>query len=142
MREIRDALADQISDQLSGTASPPLEGLQVVSRRTYNPSPPCIDMFRPDPAEEQIAFGDDSMDEFLTVRARVNGDQDAQQDLLVDLADPRHQLSVRQAILSDTTLGGKVAQIVVGPASGERLYEDVAGQGAFLGCEWRLQVVL
>lgn len=137
--EIMDALADQIQNAL-GSADPTLEA-QVYARRQFSITPPAIDMYPTDPAMEEQAFGGEEWDLYVTVRARVNGDHDDQQTWLLLLADPISTISVRAAVSSDSTLGSKVSDLVVGPASGQRLYEDVAGQGAYLGCEWPIRVI-
>jgi hypothetical protein len=134
------ALADQLETELS-----PLEAsygeLQVVPRRVFNPTPPTIDIYPANVAQEQAGFGPANRDAFLTIRARVTmADEDAGQDLLLELSDTGPG-SVMAALAADPTLAEEVDNSAVETQSGLRVYEDVPGSGAYLGCEWTLRVV-
>ena len=144
LTEIMDALAAQIQNQLcSGTADPLIENLQVHGRMNPNPSPPAVDVYPADPFQEPFTFGGGNNIMFFTVRARVSvADQDAGQDLLLSLMDPKEETSMIQAILSDRTLGGKAAKasVVAGP-SAYGVFVNPAGEpGSLLGCTWTVQV--
>jgi hypothetical protein len=141
LTEIADALATQIDDYLAGLDSSYGE-LQVEPRRIFNPTPPAIDIYPADAvAQEQTSFGYAGRDAFLTIRARVTmADEDAGQDLLLELADTG-ATSIMAALASDKTLGGTVDAHAVESQSGFRVYEDVPGTAAYLGCEWTIRVV-
>ena len=134
-------LADQIAAQLAGLDSSYGE-LQVEPRRIFNPTPPAVDIYPADAvAQEQAGFGFTNRDAFLTVRARVTmADEDGGQDLLLELADTG-ATSIMAAIAADPSLAGTVDALAVESQSGFRVYEDVPGSGAYLGCEWTLRVV-
>jgi hypothetical protein len=141
LQEVTHALADQIAAELGGLPAAYGE-VQVLPRRWFNPSPPTIDIYTADLASEQSAFGFASRDSYLTIRARVTmADEDAGQDLLLDLSDTEGQASILAAVASDPTLGGTASDASVVEQSGFRIYEDVPGGGGYLGCEWRLQVI-
>lgn len=137
-----DALATQIMSQLSGTANPLIENLQVDGRLIPSPTPPAIDVYPADPFQEPFTFGRGNNLLFLTVRARVTTvDNEGGQDLLLSMMDPSATTSVAKAITYDKTLGGTVGKVSVieGPSS-YGVFQDAGGQGALLGCTWRVQV--
>ena len=139
--EVYAALADQIAVGLANLDASYGE-LQVVPRRWFNPTPPAIDMYPADLAQEQMTFGFRGRDAFVTIRCRVTmADEDAGQDLLLALSDTEGEASLMAALASDSTLGGTVDNSTVEEQLGFRVYEDVPGQGGYLGCEWRLRVV-
>lgn len=137
-----DALADQIEDELCGTANPVIPDLQVDGRLIPSPTPPAIDVYPADPFQEALGFGPGNNLIFLTVRARVTtADNEAGQDLLLSMMDPMAATSVTQAILSDKTLGSTVGStaVIAGP-SAYGVFEDTGGDGKLLGCTWTVQV--
>lgn len=139
--EVMDALAAQVEEAL-GTAVP---GIQVEGRLVFNPTPPCIDVYPADPFQEQAAFGLTSREATFTVRARVStADQEAGQELLLDLMDVRGTASLLAAIEGDRTLGGTVDHLTVDGPSGFIVYQDASGPsaGSLLGAEWRTRVIL
>jgi hypothetical protein len=139
---IMDALAVQLTSQLAGTASPLIEDLQVESRMVWNPTPPAIDMYPASPFQEQIGMGHGNNEVFITVRARVaTPDHEGAQDLLLAMMDPAATTSVAQAITEDETLGGVVEFVGVEPPTEFGAYTDPGGQGALLGCTWRVRVM-
>jgi hypothetical protein len=135
---IMDAIAGQITSQLAGTASPLIEDLQVEPRMVWNPTPPAIGS----PFQEQIGMGHGNNEVFITVRARVaTPDHEGAQDLLLSMMDPTATTSVAQAITEDETLGGVVEFVGVEPPTEFGAYTDPGGQGALLGCTWRVRVM-
>lgn len=133
-----DALADTIRTGF-GSADPPV---QVESRLNPNPSPPSVDMYPADPFTEQTGFSVISRELYFTVRARVNGDQQAEQDFLLELMGPGDDNWFSDVIAGNRSLSGTVSQVSVqeGP-SGFRQYQDAGGEGSYLGCEWRIRVI-
>lgn len=139
LRSLMGAAADQIRTALSGNGV----DVQVEPRRVWQPSPPTIDIYPADQATDPdyIAFGDPEGARLFVVRARVlASDGDSNQDLLYDLMDPEHELSVAVALLDDTTLNGWATSIDVSDPSGERLYETPDGK-FYPGVEWTLTVL-
>lgn len=134
--QIMDALATQIDTVLS----PLIDDLQVDGRLIPNPTPPAIDVYPGDPFVESLGFGAGNKEMWFTVRARVGtSDNEAGQDLLLQLMDPTGTESMEQAILAGRTLGGvaDVAQ-VEGP-SNYGLFPS--GPDTLLGCTWRVRVI-
>lgn len=138
LNDIKEAIADQIRDALDGTVTE----LQVEPRLVVNPSPPCVDMYPAEEFLEQTAMGYRNREVAFTVRARVVGDHDAQQDWLVALMDPRSSESVIAALGSSLSVNGSTLSLAVEGPSGFRQYVDAGGQGSLLGCEWRTRVEL
>lgn len=137
--EVMEAVARQLEARLQ----PELDAVQVVPRFSFNPTPPCIDVYPADPALFQAGMA--SYEMTLLIRARVGYvDSQAAQELLLDFLDPHSDLSIRAALEDDPTFGGVVD--TSGPeegapiASGFREY--TYGDSVLLGCEWRLRVVL
>ncbi len=137
------ALAAQIETTLGGTADPQVvEGLSVYPLLELNPTPPAIDIYPDTPFQEPLAFGNGNNSMNFTVRARVNTpDNDGAQELLLTMMDPNAQTSVALAILSDTTLGGKVDDVAVEGPSDYGVFVEPSGAGAFLSCTWRAKVL-
>lgn len=136
--EILAALVDQLEEKLA----PIVDGLQVVPRRDFAPTPPCIDVYPGDPFGEQIAFATAERELLFTIRARVTAaDNDAGQDELLGLMD-RNGGSLIGAVAADPTLGDVVDYALAEGPSGFTLYQDVGGSNTpvLLGCEWRLRV--
>lgn len=139
--EIATALSNQIAASLNGT----VENLQVSPLRLANPTPPAIDLYPPDePFYEQIAYGIGNVMVYFTVRARVAmADNQAGQEFLLSLMDPRSPQSVATAAITDRSLGGLVDDVVIDPPEDYGFYVDPGAQAqALLGCTWRAQVTL
>ncbi len=143
LSEIMQALAGQIESTLGGTADPQVvEGLSVYPLLEMNPTPPAIDVYPDTPFQEPLGFGNGNNSMNFTVRARVNTpDNDGAQELLLTMMDPRADESVALAILSDTTLGGKVDDVAVEGPSDYGVFVEPSGAGAFLSCTWRARVL-
>lgn len=143
--EIMDALASQIDVQIgsAGTSDPLIENLQVESRLVSNPTPPSIDIYPADPFMEALAYGKGNKRLNFTVRVRVStAEQEGGQDLLLSMMDPRSPTSVELAILTDSTLAGKVEDLVVTGPSAFGIFPDAGpNSGALLGCVWTVGVL-
>lgn len=136
-----DAMASQLQTYLGGTASPAVENLQVDGRLMFNPTPPAIDIYPADPFQAELAMGPGNRELFFLVRARVAGDHEAQQDLLLSLMDPSGSTSLAAALESNVTLGGVVDNLVVGGPSGFGVFpEPLPNTGTLLGCTWTVEV--
>src|SRR5262245_11818269 len=134
---------DAVAGQLQTELGPVVDGVQIVPRMVVNPTPPTIDIYpAPDGFQEQIAFGYDQHAVFV-VRASVStADQDAGQDLLLELLDPRGPASVLQALMADPSFGGAVDDSTVTGISGFLPYTFDPNGGSLLGAEWRLDCLL
>jgi hypothetical protein len=137
--EVMDAIAAQLETELLGE----VDGVQVVPRFAYNPTPPCVDVYPADPFLYQAAFG--AHEAVFIVRARVAYvDSQAGQELLLDLLDPSSSMSLRAALETDPTFGGVVDSSgpeEAAPLSSGLLEYDY-GETRLLGAEWRLRVEL
>ena len=138
-------LMDGMRDVLEGVFSTVTDlAIQVDSRMTFNPTPPCIDMYPDTPwrGEETAGFGDVSGEYFFIVRARVStADHDEAQDILLELMDDNGALSVAAALEEDETLGGHASAVHVTDQSGFTQFIDTGNQGALLGATWNVTVV-
>lgn len=134
--QIMDELAAVLDDTLS------LEGFQVVGRLNLSPTEPAIDIYPADPfrTPEEAGFQEINGALNFIVRARVAGDADGRQDLLLALMDDEDDLCVAAALEDDQTLNGLASSVDVQGPSGYTQYVESAG-GAYLGCEWRVRVL-
>lgn len=140
--QILGALASQLQTTLAGTADPAIDGLQVNPRLVWNATPPAIDMYPADPFQSGIAFGVGNNEIRFIVRAMVNTpDQDSSQDLLLLMMSPHGPASVATAIMSDTTLGGTIEDIlIIDSPSDFGVFADPGNGRSFLGCTWTVEV--
>lgn len=134
-----------IATQLETALGPAVDGVQISPLRLFNPSPPCLDIYPADPFLAQSGFG--AHEAVWTIRARVlTADNEAGQELLLDLLDPSSAASVRAALRADPTFGGTVDDSGLeegGPeATGYRIYRDTDASVDYLGCEWALRTAL
>jgi len=140
LRDIFAAMADLLRDSAETALAGTGFAVQVEPRRIINPTPPCIDIYPGDPFRDGTAAGFGDVGGgllFVTVRARIDTpDNDAAQDWLVDMMDEEHDLGVSATLMTDQTLSGHATSVHVRGWTGHRFYEDAAGAGAFLGCEW------
>ena len=134
---IMDALGAQLEAELTT-----IDGLQVVPRIMWNPTPPAIDIYPAVPFQDEDAMGG-SKEIFLLVRARVNTpDHDGAQEILLGMMDPASADSLEAAIRSDRTLGGVVQYAHVMPDSPSDFGAFVdPGGNALLGATWRIRVL-
>jgi hypothetical protein len=115
--EILAQMAAQIRSALGS-------GYQVEPHHVAAASPPTVDMYPGDIAKgvEAAAFGAEG-ELFVTVRVRVNGNDDlANEELLNDLMEDWGDLSVAQALDDDETLNGLATSIGFSDITGLTLY--------------------
>ncbi len=142
LNAIMQALADQISTTLCGTASPLIPELQVTGLFNIEPTPPSVDVYPADPAQEALTFGRQNNEFSFIVRARVStADHDAGQLLLLSMMDPASSTSVARALKSNKTLTSKVSALSVDGPSGYGIFNDRNGEGSYLGCTWTVRVM-
>jgi hypothetical protein len=118
--------------------------IQVEPRLIVNPTPPTIDIYPGDPPRETATagFGDIAGGVVFTIRARVRtADHVAGQDLLIAFMDDEDDLCVARPLMDEPTLGGLAHGVFVEPPTGYGLYPDPGGEGALLGCQWRVTVL-
>jgi len=134
--EMMDALAAQLTTVL-GTAVP---NLQVENRLHPNPTPPAIDIYPGTPFTETIAMGP-TRQYWFTVRARVaTPDHEGAQDLLLSMMDDDSPQSVEEALRVVKTYAGARLGDVAGPTE-FGIFVDPEGEGAYLGCTWRVALI-
>lgn len=139
------AIMSAIASQIEAALKPELGELQVLPHFVIHPTPPCIDVYpAPDQFLEQSAYGHENQEAIFTIRARVTpADSVAGQMLLLELLDPRSDLSVIGALAADASFGGAVDDSSVQDSpTGFIPYPAPGGDGFLLGSEWRLRVVL
>ena len=145
LRNILDGLAGVLRDEIGSELAADGIDAEIEPRLVMSPSEAVVlDIYPAAPSRdgEAAAFGDLSGFYVLTVRARVTISDDATaQDILVDMTDDNHALSVATAVESDQTLGGYATQVVVDADSFSGLLEYSTGSAApMVGCTWRVLV--
>ena len=134
-----EALAAELRTDL-GTAIPNLNVYPLM--QNFSPTPPCLDLYPADPFYVQIAYGLPVSELAFTLRARVNGDDQDQQRLLLRMMEPASNESVA-ASLTGSQLGGTASYVTVEPPTEFQLFPDPEGTGqGYLGCTWRTRVGL
>lgn len=128
-----------VSDIRAGLAAnlATITNTQVTAYILANPMPPAI-MVAPGETQYDQAFnrGHDLWTFTVQVLVGAAADQGAQATLDAYLA-PSGSGSIKTAIESDQTLGGKVLNLQVTQCSGYRLYGD---NPPVLGAEWTVQI--
>lgn len=142
MTAIMDEIAATVEATV-GASALGIDGFAVSGRMNLDPAVPTIDLY---PASEFVlpdprGFGDEDGWLQFVVRARVNGDQDGRQDLLLALMDVEHDWSITVALEDDQTLNGLASSVRVDGPSGYTVYNDTGGARGHLGCEWRVTVL-
>ena len=146
LASILEAMADQIRDVLDDSID---WTFQVEPGYIANPSPPTVDIFLADPGRELLetdAFGKTDAaaagGEWINVRARVSpNDKIANQEILVELADPESPLSIVQALYDDPTLNGVAVDLNLENRSGMVPVPTIDGGAWHFGIIWRFLVV-
>lgn len=140
MAEIMVAMADQIRSHYA-SAIDDLD-LQVEPKFVYNPSPPTIDIYPGTPGRDSNTAAFDDLDGAyrFVVRARVAGDQDAQQELLIAFMDDTDDLCIAFALMDDPTLNGYANSVSVESPTGFQLYPDLV-PAPLLGVQWPVTVI-
>lgn len=142
LRDVLDALATVIRTAVNDSTG---LDIQVEPRLIVSPSTPvCIDVFPGSPSRDSqtAGFGDLSGFYALTVRVRANvADADSSQDILMDMIDDQHDLSVAAAVESDQSLNGWAYEVSVDADgfSGLQLFTFPDGP-PMVGCTWRVLV--
>lgn len=128
-------------DNVMGVGALGDDAVQVVPYLNLSPSEPAIDIYPGDPfhGTEAAGFNDDAGELILTVRARVTGDRDGAQELLLRLMDVEDDIGVAPALMDDQTLNGLASSVYVEGPTGYRFYED--NPGSLLGVEWRVTIL-
>jgi hypothetical protein len=140
LTNIMDAMAEQISAAMESAD----EVIQVEPRMVFNPTPPAIDIYPAAELRDPATAGFEDLDGgyIFTVRARVStADHEAGQDTLLRFCDDEDELCVPLALLDDPTLGGYATSLHILGTSGYTLYPDSGGNGALLGCQFRVLVL-
>ena len=144
LRDILEGLAQVLRDEIAGELASQGVDAEVEPRLVLSPSEsPCIDIYPGESARSsaEAAFGDISGAYVVTVRARVTlADDESAQDVLTDMVDDTHALSVAAAVESDQTLDGWTTFVAV-DADGFSGLLDMSMPGRqMVGCTWRVLV--
>lgn len=132
MKGIRFGLAKNIRDFL-------VDGFQVSEYMLSDPTLPCIWIMGPSEINFDTAMrrgGDEIMVLVQAMIAMV--DDIGAQQILDELCDGSGRMSLKEAIQTDTTLGGICDDLRVVRSSGFLVYERA--EGNILGAEWTVQV--
>ncbi len=144
LRDILDGMAQVLRDEVASELTSGGVDTEVEPRLVLNPSEsPCIDIYPGETSRSsaEAGFGDISGAYVVTVRARVTvADGDMAQDVLTDMVDDTHALSVAAALESDQTLDGWATFVAV-DADGFSGLLDMSMPGRqMVGCTWRVLV--
>lgn len=138
-------IADRIRDNLDAAFTGSDPKIEVASRMRVKPGwTPIVDIY---PANsfrtpDEAGFGDIDGAVYLTVRARITTtDHEASQDVLFRMLDDNDVLSVEAALMDDQTTGGLTNSVLVQGTTGFGIYQDIGGDGAYLGCEWQTKIL-
>lgn len=135
---------DEMGDTLATAFAGSDLDIQVVRRMTFNPTPPCIDIYPATPfrADTTQGFGEVAGEFIFTVRLRAStADNEEGQDVILAFMDDADDLSVATALEDDQTLNGLASSVEVDGPSGFVPYGDSGAHGVQLGCEWTVTVV-
>ena len=118
-----------------------IPGMQVSAWQMANATPPCAQITRGPVEYDQAMHGGVHRPNFtVTAYVALVSDQGAQR-LLDRYLAADGDLSVKQALEADTTLGGLVQDLHVTGATGEQPYARDQG-GPVLGSDWSVEVWL
>lgn len=132
LTDVRKALANSLRV---------IPGLQTSAYQLANASPPCAQVTRGAVEYDQAMQGGVHRPSFtVTAYVALVSDQGAQM-LLDRYLAADGDLSIKQALESDRTLGGLVQDLHVTGASGEQPYARDQG-GPVLGSDWSVEVWL
>jgi hypothetical protein len=140
------AIFDQAADQIRAAVSNDVWDFQVEPWAITTPTPPSIDMYRGELAQEDAASFGATLEEMseafvLVVRARVStNDYEGNQDVLYALSDPSDEHCLVQALYDDQTLGGLVQSLDLLSDSGLTLVSSLDG-AVHYGNVWRFLVI-
>lgn len=136
-----DDVAAAIAAALDDVADAVGNNLVVEPWFVLSPAAPTIDIYPGDQPDEDVGFGQD--DWFVwEIRARVHTvEHFGAQGVLLALMEPWGDTSVRDALLSDQTLGGTVQTANLSHPSRYTVFVDQAGVSQQLGITWRLTTI-
>ena len=142
LRDIVDELASVVSGVLDDQTDYPIE---VRPRRAVSvTSTPIVDIYPGDSPRFTDSAGyrllTDQGGYQLTIRTRISGDVDAQQDLLLEFMDDASPLSLAAAVTDDPTLNGLASGVSAQDPTGHVLYEE-GDAGALLGFQFTCVVL-
>lgn len=147
LRDVTVALAQVLRDTVGQELADDGIDAEIEARLVTSPSEAIVlDIYPGAPSRDSEAagFGDLSGFYALTVRARVTVTDDANaQDILLDMVDDNHALSVAYALESDQDLGGYATGVFVDADFFSGLLEFSTGSSAgMVGCTWRVLVAV
>lgn len=144
LRDILDELANAIRADIGSVLAADGIDATIEPRFVLSPSEGiCIDVFPGAPPRDSgyAAFGDVSGAYVVTVRARVTvNDYVEMQDILADMIDDQHALSVAACVVADQSLDGWTTQVFVDPDGFSGLQDFSLPGVPLVGCTWRLLV--
>ena len=139
-----DALADVLRTEIGSELASDGIDAEIEARLVLDPSEsPCLDVYPGSPSRdrESAGFGQVTGAYVVTVRARVTAaDDESTQDLLLDMVDDDHALSVASALESDPTLAGWATDVWVDPDGFSGLLDLSTSGKQMVGCTWRVMV--
>jgi len=133
LAQIREGLRSQLATAFAATC-------QVTGYRKDSPRVPSIQVYGPDNVEYDVAMNR-GLDRWTIVVMAFSGsiEERAAQEVLDGWLAPSGSGSIKAAVESDITLGGKVASARVARSSGYREY-DLPHAGRVLGAEFFVDV--
>lgn len=145
LRDILDELASVLRATVGDALADDDIDVVVEPRPVMQPSEGiCIDMFFGEPSRdpESAGFGELSGFYVVTVRARTTvNDSSESWDVLTDMCDDQHALSVAAALESDPTLNGWATDVSVDSAQFSGPGQFPVGTAApMIGYTWRVLV--
>lgn len=144
LRDILEAMAVVLRDEIGAELASDGVDAEIEPRLVLSPSEsPCIDIYPGESSRSsaEAAFGDLSGAYVVTVRARVTvNDEDSAQDVLTDMVDDTHALSIAAALDSDQSLDGWTTFVAVDADGFSGLLDMSAPGRPMVGCTWRVLV--
>ena len=144
LRDVLDGLADVLRSSVGASLAADDIDIQIEPRLVTTQSAPiCIDVFQGDLSRSSASagFGDLSGLYVLTVRARANtNDGDEWQDILIDMLDDFHDLSIGAALESSPLLNGYATDVSVDPDGFSGMLAFPGVPNDIVGATWRVLV--
>lgn len=114
-------------------------GMQITAYMLASPMSPFIEIMGPDEITYDISMQRGGDSTIMIVRAFVSTTLDQGAQIFLDkMLASSGDTSVKEAIESDTTLGGAIDDLRVTRCSGYRLYRP--DTGPLLGAQWFVQI--
>ena len=143
LSNVLEEIATVLRQDIGGALAADGIDAEIEPRLVMSPSEAIvIDVYPGAPSRdsEAAAFGDISGFYVVTVRARANvNDSNEAQDILRDMIDDQHDLSVAACLESDPTLNGYATGVWVDADGFSGLLEFNPGS-PMVGCTWRVLV--